>query len=114
VNDTGHLDVVVANAVERIVIGDLPGEELECPDAVDVLADPGDPGRAVPAFARLTVPQLRALIARAIASVDAELLHAVLARRGRTVASGAKPRSMAWPPSRPTWRSRRRPRSGTP
>jgi hypothetical protein len=87
VRETRHLDVAVANAVERIVIGDLPGEQLECPAALDVLADPAHPGQSLPAFVRLTCPQLRAAIIAAITALDAEATarRAQRAREGRHV-----------------------------
>lgn len=72
VHDTLHLDVMVANAVERLVLGELPGEQPECPDAVDVVADTADPGADLPVFVRLTTPQVRAAIAGAINALDAE------------------------------------------
>jgi hypothetical protein len=67
VRDTAHLDVVVAHAVERMVLGDLdPVEDL------DVLADPTQPGLGLPRIVAMTVPQLRAAIAAAIAAIDAD------------------------------------------
>jgi hypothetical protein len=67
VRDTAHLDAVVADAVERMVLGDLdPDENL------DVLADPAQPGLGLPGIVAMTVPQLRAAIAAAIAAIDAE------------------------------------------
>src|SRR3954469_25052159 len=67
VQDTDGLDLVVARAVERIILGDLDPDET-----LDVLADPSQPGLGLPPIARMTLPQLRAAIAAAIAAIDAE------------------------------------------
>jgi hypothetical protein len=114
VHDTCHLDAVVANAVERIVIGDLPGEQSECPEDVDVLADPGDPGADLPAFVRMTVPELRTAIAGAITAIDAEAAahRARKAREGRGVRCEPGLDGMATLTA--DWPSRPPPRSGTP
>src|SRR6185312_12406390 len=80
VRDTCHLDLVVANAVERMVLGDLEPDADECAPFVDVLADPRQPGLGLPGIVTMTVPQLRAAIAAAIAAIDAE----AAARAART------------------------------
>jgi len=77
VRDTAHLDVVVANAVERIVLGDLESDAPDVPgaepgDELDVLADPARPGLGLPRIVSMTVPELRAAIAAAVAAIDAE------------------------------------------
>jgi hypothetical protein len=77
VRDTAHLDVVVANAVERIVLGDLAPDTPDAPGAepgeeLDVLADPTRPGLGLPRIVSMTVPELRAAIAAAVAAIDAE------------------------------------------
>ena len=78
VRETSHLDVVVANAVERMILG-----EVEPDDTLDVLADPSQPGLGLPSFVRMTVPQLRSAIAAAAAAIDAE----ATARRARKARS---------------------------
>ena len=97
VHETEHLDPIVANAVERIVVGDLPGEQRECPDSVDVLADPERPGEELPAFVRLTTPQLRMAIANAITRVEAEAAdrRTRAAREGRGVSCQVSADGMA-------------------
>ena len=75
VRDTAHLDVVVANAVERMVLGDCSDPKpavSEHDEFVDVLADPEQPGLGLPGIVSMTVPQLRAAIAAAISAIDAE------------------------------------------
>jgi hypothetical protein len=67
VQDTDGLDLVVAHAIERIILGDLDPDET-----LDVLADPSQPGLGLPPIVRMTLPQLRAAIAATIAAIDAE------------------------------------------
>jgi hypothetical protein len=76
VRDTECLDLVVAHAVERIILGDLDPDET-----LDVVADPAQPGLGLPAIVSMTLPQLRAAIAAAIAAIDAE----AAARRAKAV-----------------------------
>jgi hypothetical protein len=86
VRETADLDLVVAHAVERIILGDIDdGDGLA--DALDVLADPTQPGLGLPPIARMTVPELRTAIAAAVAAIDAEAAprRAKAARAGRRV-----------------------------
>ena len=90
VRDTAHLDPFVADAVERLVLGDLPPEvdagacagSGEPGEFVDVPADPARPGSGLPGIVTMTVPQLRAAIAAAIAAIDAVAAERA-ARRAR-------------------------------
>ena len=84
VRDTECLDLVVAHAVERIILGDLEPDET-----LDVVADPAQPGLGLPAIVGMTLPQLRAAIAAAIAAIDAE----AAARRAKAVRAARRVRS---------------------
>jgi hypothetical protein len=86
VHDTDGLDLVVAHAVERIILGDLDPD-----DTLDVLADPSQPGLGLPPIARMTLPQLRAAIAAAIAAIDAE----TAARRAKEARAARRVRCRA-------------------
>jgi hypothetical protein len=86
VHDTDGLDLVVAHAVERIILGDLEPDET-----LDVLADLSQPGLGLPPIASMTLPQLRAAIAAAIAAIDAE----AAARRGKEARAARRVRCRA-------------------
>ena len=95
VRDTECLDLVVVHAVERIILGDLETDE-----GLDVLADQSQPGLGLPPIVRMTLPQLRAAIAAAIAAIDAE----AAARRAKSArARGACGARRIWtvPPRSP-------------
>jgi hypothetical protein len=91
VRETADLDLVVAHAVERIILGeenaDDPDDGDELSGALDMLGDPTQPGLGVPAIVRMTIPELRAAIAAAVAAIDAEAAarRAKAARAGRRV-----------------------------
>jgi len=70
--ETSHLDAVVANAVERLVLGDIDPDDPDESAFVDVLADPARPGMGLPVIARMTVPALRDAIRGAIDTLQAE------------------------------------------
>jgi hypothetical protein len=86
VRDTECLDLVVVHAVERMILGDLEPDER-----LDVLADPSQPGLGLPPIVRMTLPQVRAAIAAAVAAIDAE----ATARRANDARAGRRVRCQA-------------------
>ncbi len=92
VHATAGLDLVVARAVERIVLGgDTLADGADPGDEVDVLLDPSQPGLGLPLITRMTLPQLRAAIEAAIAAIDAE----AAVRRAKQARSARRVRSRA-------------------